>query len=56
MTGKILSLFVNSVTADDKYSLVNRGNLTQHIQMHLSQKQRDFSELFWAFFKSTSNF
>ena len=30
---KILGLFVNTLTADDKYSLVNRETLTQHIQM-----------------------
>ena len=56
MTWKILKLFLNTLTADDKYSLLNRGNLTQHIQMLLSQKQGNFYELFFAFFKSTSNF
>ena len=56
MTWKILRLFVNTLTADDIYSLLNRGNLTQPIQMHLSQQQKDFYQLFCAFFKSTSNF
>ena len=28
----------------------------QTIQMHLSQKQKTFSDFFCAFFKSTSNF
>ena len=28
----------------------------QHIQMHLSQKQKAFSQLYWAYFKSTLNF
>ena len=53
---KILRLFVNTLTADDKYSLLNRDNLTQPIQRLLSQKQKTFSEYFSAFFKSTLNF
>ena len=32
-------LFVNTFTTDDKYSLLNRENLTQPIHMQLSQKQ-----------------
>ena len=53
---KILRLFVNKLTADDKYSLVIRGNLTQPIQMHLSQKQKGFCQLFCQFVKFTSSF
>ena len=56
MTWEILRLFVNTFTADDKYSLLNRGNLTQHIQLLLSQKEEDFCQLFCAFFKSTLDF
>ena len=56
MIWEILRPFVNTLIADDKYSLLNRGTLTQHIQMHLSRKQKEFSELFCAFFKSTLNF
>ena len=44
---KILTLFVNTFTADDKYSLLNRDNLTQPIQMHLYGKQKTFSEFFF---------
>ena len=44
------------MTAHDKYSLLNRGNLTQQIQIHLSKKQKSFSKLFYAFLKSTLNF
>ena len=55
MTWKILRLFVNTLTPYDKYYLLNRGILTEHIQMHLSEKQKAFSELFYAFFKSTLN-
>ena len=39
-----------------KYSLLNRDNLTQPIQMQLSQKQKTFSEFFCAFLKSSLNF
>ena len=33
---------VNTFTADDKYSLLKRDNLTQPIQMQLSQKEKIF--------------
>ena len=56
MTFKILRLFVNTLSADDKYSLLSRDNLIQPIQMNLSKKKTTFSELFSAFFKCTSNF
>ena len=44
------------MTADDKYSLLNRDNLTQQIPKHLSQKQKAFSEFFLPFSKSTLTF
>ena len=53
---KILRLFVNTLTADGKYSLLNRDNLTQSIQTLLSQKQKTFSQIFSSFLKSTLNF
>ena len=53
---KILGLFVNTLTADDKYSLLNRDNLTQPIQILLSQKQKTFSPFLSSFLKSTLNF
>ena len=53
---KIQRLFVNTLTADDKHYLLNRDNLAQRIQMQLSQKQKTFSELFFAFLKSKFNF
>ena len=37
-----LVLFVNPFTANDKNFLLNRGNLLQHFQMHLSQKRKFF--------------
>ena len=44
------------MTADDKYFLLNRHNLTQTIPTQLSQKQKAFSEFFLAFSKCTLNF
>ena len=49
-------MFVNTLTADDKYFLLNRDNLTPAIRMQLSQKQKAFSEFFLTFFKSTLDF
>ena len=49
-------MFVNTLTADDQYSLLNRDNLTQQIRTILSQKPQAFSEFFRAFSKSTLNF
>ena len=40
---KILGLFVNTLTTDDKYSLLNRVNLTHPMQMELSKKQKKIS-------------
>ena len=44
------------MTADDKYSLLNRENLTQPISTRLSQKKKAISLFFLAFSKSTLNF
>ena len=49
-------MFVNTLTADDKYSPVSRDNLTQPIWTQLSQKQQAFPQFFLAFSKSTLNF
>ena len=49
-------MFVNTLTADDKYSLLNRDNLTQQNRTQLSQKQKAFSQFFLTFSKSTLNF
>ena len=40
---KMFGLFVNTSTADDKYSLLNSDNLTQPIKMQLSRKRKTFS-------------
>ena len=52
---KALLLFVSTLTADDKYYLLNRDNLTQPIRMQLSQKQKPFYPFFLAFSKSALN-
>ena len=50
-------MFVNILTADGKYSLLNRDNLRQQIEMQLSQKQKKhFLIFFSAFFKCSLNF
>ena len=52
----MLGLFFNILPADEKYSLLNRGNLMQHFQMQFSQKQKMFSEFFFAFSEFRLNF
>ena len=52
---KILRLFVNALTVDDKYSGSNMQNLPQQFQMPLSQKQKTFSGFFIAFLKCAWN-
>ena len=50
-----LRLFVNALTADDKYSGSNMQNLLQIFQTPLSQKQKTFSGFFIAFLKCAWN-
>ena len=52
----MLGLFVNTFTAEDKYSPLNRDNFTQPIWIILSQKRKTFSEFFFAVLKSRLNF
>ena len=56
VTCKVLRIFVNTLTPDDKYSLLSRDNSMQTIQMQLSEKQKAFPQFFCAFFKATLNF
>ena len=56
MIHKVLRLFVNTLTVDEKHYLLNRDNLTQPIQMPLSKKQKKISGSFFAFLKSIINF
>ena len=53
---KISTLFPNTLTADGKYSLLNRDSLTQPIQMQISRKEKPFSYFFALFLKSNLNF
>ena len=56
MIHKILKLFVKNLTVDEKHYLLTGDNLTQTIQIQLTQKQSNFFEFFFAFLKSISNF
>ena len=51
----MLRLFVNALTADDKYSGSNMKKLRQQFQMPLSHKQKTFSGFFIAFAKCAWN-
>ena len=55
-TWKFFRPFLNTLTADDRYSLISKKKLMQTIQMHLSQKPKIFSELFCSFFEFVLNF
>ena len=52
---EILRLFVNTLTTDDKYSSRNIQNLTQQLQMAISQKQKTFYRIFITYLKSRKN-
>ena len=51
-----LNSLLNTLTADEKYSLLNRDNLMQPIQTKLSPKEKLFSQFSCAFLKSTLHF
>ena len=44
------------MTVDDKHYMLNRDNLTQPIQLQLSQKQKTVSRGFFPFLKSILNY
>ena len=56
MIHKILILFVNTLTVDEKHYLLTRDNLTQTIQIQLSEKEKTFFKFLFAFLKSILNF
>ena len=56
MIYKILRAFVNTFTAHDKYSVLNKQYLQHPIHMQLTQKQKTFSEFFFAISKARLNF
>ena len=53
---KIIRLFLNEFTVNDRHYPLNRDNLTQPIQMQLSEKQKTFSEFCFSFLKFLLNF
>ena len=56
MIWKFLGMFVSTLTADDKYSLLNRDNLRQPIQMPFSQQQRNIFSISLCIFKICTKF
>ena len=52
---KILRLFVNTLTADDKYSFSNMENFLQQVQTLLSEKRKTFSGFFIEIVKCAKN-
>ena len=52
---QILRHFVNTLTADIKYSRCNVHNFAQQLQTLLSQKQKTFCGFFIAFLKCAWN-
>ena len=53
---KISRAFVNTFTAHDKYSVLNKQYLLHPFHMQLTQKQKTFSEFFFAISKARLNF
>ena len=56
MLGKILGVFVNTMTADGKYPIQDCENLQLPIEMQLSKNRKTLSQFFVPFLESTSNF
>ena len=52
---KFFRPFLNSLTADHKYSLISTHKWMQTIHMHLSRKQNIFTQFFSPFFESALN-
>ena len=51
-----LGVFVNTLTADDKYPVRDCENLPFSIQTQLFEKRKSFSYFFIDFLKSSSSF
>ena len=51
MVQYISGLFFNTLTADEKYCLLNRDKLTQPIEMQFSLKGKTFPQLFFSIFE-----
>ena len=55
-TWKFFRPFLNTLSADDKYSLISEDNSMENFQIHLSENQNIFSEFFSEFSESPWNF
>ena len=53
---KISRLFINTLTADEKYFFLSRDKLKQPIQILLSKKRNTFAQFFSEFLIFTLNF
>ena len=51
--GKILGMFVNTLSADGMYPVQDCEKLQLPSQMHLSEKPKAFSQFFVPFLEST---
>ena len=51
VTCKTSRLFPNRLSGDGKYSLLNRDNLTQLIQMQVSREKKTFFAIFFCIFE-----
>ena len=52
---ELLGQFVNTLTADNKYSRLNRKNSSEQVPMQKCLKPKPFSRFFIAFLKCTLN-
>ena len=50
-----MTVYVNTLTTDDKYSSRNMLNFTQQLEALLSQKEKTYSRFFLAFLKCPLN-
>ena len=55
-TWKFFRPFLNTLTANYKYSLNSKDKWNQTIQMYLSKKKNIFPQFFSSFFESALNF
>ena len=53
---KFFRPFLNTLTPNDTYSLNSKDKWMETIQMHLSQKQKNFTQFFSPLFESALNF
>ena len=56
LLGEMLRMFVNTLAIDLMYPVQGCENLQLPIEMQLSEKQKNFSEIFVPFLEYTSNF